>query len=211
MKVALSTPVQILLAVTLVTSTVAILQPTPVDLPSSTLETSASRKSHRLTEASTAETSSAPWERPQASDPIEADAEQPQTAASDVPPLPQGGLRSDSESVPPLPAGSVSRPSPTQDIVYLGRMIRDGKTQVFLSSSGTTPVVLSSGEVFNGSWKIQSISSTAITLTHLHTGESRVVAMGGGSSDSTQDHPTTQVGQRFLTSNPAGVYAQPVN
>ncbi|MFL9867545.1 hypothetical protein PQR67_25500 [Paraburkholderia fungorum] len=98
--------------------------------------------------------------------------------------------------MPPLPAALVQ-----PDVVYLGRMIKDGKVQVFFASSGD-PVVLGTGDVLNGRWRIQAISTTAVTLHHLQTGETRQVAMGGSADPHPGSVATVQIGQRFLASQP---------
>ena len=100
-------------------------------------------------------------------------------------------------SLPPLPA-ALAQP----DVVYLGRMVKDGKVQVFFASNGDA-VVLSAGEVLNGNWRIQAISTTDVTLRHLHTGETRLIAMGSTANPRPGDVAPVQVGQHFLASLPA--------
>jgi hypothetical protein len=90
-------------------------------------------------------------------------------------------------------------------------MIRDGKTLAFFASGGGEPAVLKAGDVLNGRWTIQSISSANVTLQHLHSGETRVIAMGGGTGSAQPGGGTGQVGQGFLASSAADVHIQPVN
>jgi hypothetical protein len=87
------------------------------------------------------------------------------------------------------------------DVVYLGRMIKDGKVRVFFASNGD-PVVLGVGDELNGSWRVQVISTTEVTLHHLQTGETRRVAMGGSADPHPGSVATVQIGQRFLSSQP---------
>ncbi|WP_213766678.1 hypothetical protein [Caballeronia sp. dw_19] len=114
-----------------------------------------------------------------------------------MPPLPGAGSTAVTGSTPPLPPLPDAMTQP--DVVYLGRMIKDGKVQVFFASNGD-PVVLSIGEVLNGIWRIQAITPTDVALHHLQTGETRLIATGG----SAETHPIgaapTQVGHRFLAS-----------
>jgi hypothetical protein len=98
--------------------------------------------------------------------------------------------------LPPLPA-ALKQP----DVVYLGRMIKDGKVQVFFASTDG-PVVLSTGDVLDGIWQVQAISTTDVALHHLHTGETRLIAMGGGADPRPIGVTPTQVGHRFLASQP---------
>ncbi|MGA7817960.1 hypothetical protein [Caballeronia sp.] len=119
--------------------------------------------------------------------------------ASGMPPLPPTGVALEANATPPLPPLPAALMQP--DVVYLGRMIKDGKVQVFFASNGD-PVVLSAGDVLNGSWRVQAISTTDVTLHHVQTGETRLIAMGGGADPRPTGAAPTQVGQRFLASGP---------
>ncbi|WP_124823693.1 hypothetical protein [Burkholderia stagnalis] len=211
MKLAVSTPVQLVLAVTLVGSAVSLLQPDSVELPILVEQASKSPAAPHGAGPARIEPSAAPWQRPQLPDPTVADGAKSQATPSGLPPLPPVGVHVGSSHPPPLPSDAAPPPSPAQDIVYLGRLIRDGKTQVFFASNGGDPVVLNIGDVLNGSWKIQSITSTSVTLRHIRSSETRLIAMGGSAGDTLRDGTSTQVGQGFLASNPAGVQVTPVN
>jgi hypothetical protein len=193
MKLTVSAPVQLVLVTTVVGSIVLLLRPESVELPlpppsTSGRETAASKISDR---------DDRPWSRAVLSDPV---APKPTAQrASGTPPLPGAGDKAVAGSTPPLPPlpDAVRQP----DVVYLGRMIRDGKVQVFFASNGD-PVVLSVGEVLNGIWRIQEITSTDVTLHHLQTGETRLIATGGSADTHPIGAAPTQVGQRFLASQP---------
>ncbi|WP_413213021.1 hypothetical protein [Paraburkholderia kururiensis] len=211
MKLVLSPPVQLALAFTLVGATLSTFQADPVELPVLSATTSSPLVTPGAVRSTRTESSAQPWARLQLPDPVVADTPKAGVAQSALPPLPPGGVPAGSGPPPPLPSGTAPPRSPTQEVAYLGRMIRDGTTQVFLSANEGDPVVLSTGDVLNDSWKIQSITSTAVTLKHIHSDEIRVIAMGGGVSDAVHGEGSTQVGQRFLASDPAGVYVKPVN
>lgn len=211
MKLALSPPVQLAMAVTLIGTIVSLLQPEPVELPPRIASANSPPASPRQGGPSDAEASVPPWQRPQWPDPVAADLASAVSAPSDIPPLPRAETRAGSDATPPLPSNAPPTLPATPDIVYLGRMIQDDKTRFFFASNGGDPVVLGSGEVLNGSWKIQSVTSSAVTLTHVRSGETRQIAMGGGLDETSRGSGTTQVGEHFLASNPAGVYVQPVH
>lgn len=210
MKRTVSVPVQLVLAATIVGSVVSLLKPDPVELPVLMERADKLPPDSRTTVPSRAEQPDAPWRRPWLPDPMTtADAPEPKTA-SNLPPLPPAGSLASTDNPPPLPSSPPSRPT-APDIVYLGRMIRDGNTQVFFASSGGEPIVLSQGGMLDGSWKIQSISSTNVTLRHVHSGETRSIAIGGRASGGQPGGMPAQVGQGFLASNPADVQIQPVH
>lgn len=213
MKRTVSRPVQLALTIALVGATVSLLRPDPAELPMLTERTD-SGAAARTASPGQAEASDALWLRPQLSEPIATRATMVEAEPSGLPPLPPGGPLAGSENHPPLPEGPVvSRTSQTSapDIVYLGRMIRDGKTQVFFASGGGTPIVLNVGDVLDGSWALQSISSMNVTLRHLHSGEIRLIAMGGSTGSAQPGGASDQIGQRFLASSPSDVHVRPVN
>ncbi|KVO61488.1 hypothetical protein [Burkholderia stagnalis] len=211
MKLVVSTPVQLVMAVTLVVSAVALLQPDSLELPILVERAGKSPVAPHGTGPTRMEPSAAPWQRPQLPDPTVADMAKAPATPAELPPLPPAGVHVGSSQPPPLPSGAASPQSPAQDIVYLGRMIQDGKTRVFFASNGNDPVVLNIGDVLNDSWKIQSITSTTVTLQHVRSSETRLIAMGGAAGGALHDGTSTQVGQGFLASNPAGVHVTPVN
>jgi hypothetical protein len=211
MKRALSPPVQLAMTITLIGTVVSLLQPEPVDLPPRVASANPTPATPRQDDPAHAEASASPWQRPQWPDPVAAGLASAASTSSDVPPLPPASTLAASATTPPLPSNAPPAPPATPDIVYLGRMIQDNKIRIFFASNGGDPVVLGAGEILNGSWKIQSVTSRAVTLTHLRSGEIRQITMGGGQGDTPRGGNTTQVGQHFLASNPAGVHVQPVN
>ncbi|WP_208457815.1 hypothetical protein [Burkholderia sp. BCC0405] len=199
-----------MLAATIVGSAVSLLKPDPVELPVLTERAEKPPPDSRTTVPSRADQPDAPWQRPRLPDSMTtAEAPKPKIA-SDLPPLPPAGSLASMDRTPPLPSPAPSQPS-APDIVYLGRMIRDGNTQVFFASSGGEPIVLSQGGVLDGSWKIRSISSTHVTLRHVHSGETRSITMGDRAGGGQPGRMPAQVGQGFLASHPADVQIQPVH
>ncbi|WP_322026521.1 hypothetical protein [Burkholderia sp. BCC1977] len=209
MKLTVSTPMQLVLAATLVGSVVSLLQPDPAELPVLTEPTDNASAGSQATALVRADQPDVPWQRPRLPDPAETANAPASNAASGPPPLPPADSLSNPDNPPPLPSAEPPR-STARDIVYLGRMIRDGKTQVFLASNGKEPIVLGRGGVLDGNWTIQSISSTNVTLRHVHTGEARSIAMGSGTGSRQTDEAPTQLGQGFLAGNPADVQVHPV-
>lgn len=194
MRRTVSPPMKLILAATIVGSVVVLLRPEPVDLPLPALAHAPSAATRQSALSDPAHRVDRPWSRRLLPEPTT-----PQTAiqqASGMPPLPPPGMEPDAGPIPPLPPLPAAPIQP--DLVYLGRMIEGDRTRVFFASNGE-PVVVGAGDVLNGSWRIQAISTTDITLRHLQTGKARVIAM----SDSAGLRPgsaTAQVGQRFLAS-----------
>ncbi|MGQ7934244.1 hypothetical protein [Paraburkholderia sp. D1E] len=197
MRLTVSPPLQLLLVATVVGSGVLLLRPEPVELPLPVVARTSAATGQQITAAKIAHQEERPWNRPLLPEPVAPKTIVPQ--ASGLPPLPPSGFKPDVNPTPPLPPIPAALMQP--DVVYLGRMIKDGKVQVFFASNGD-PVVLSAGDVLNGSWRIQAISTTEVTLHHLQTGETRQVAMGGSPDPHPGSVATVQVGQRFLASQP---------
>lgn len=197
MRLTVSTPVQSVLVVTIVGSAVLLLRPEPVELPPSIVARTSAATGPQIAAPKVARQEDRPWSRPLLPEPVAPKAVALQS--SGMPPLPPAGFMPDANSTPPLPPIPATLIHP--DVVYLGRMIKDGKAQVFFASSGD-PVVLSAGGVLNGSWRVQAISATEVTLHHLQTGETRQVAMGGSAGPHPGNVAPVQIGQRFLASQP---------
>jgi hypothetical protein len=197
MRPTVSTPVQSVLVATIVGSVVLLLRPEPVELTLPVASRTSAATRQQIAAPKIANREDRPWSRPMLPETVAPRTVAPKT--SELPPLPPPGFNPDAGSTPPLPPLPAAPMQP--DVVYLGRMIKDGKVKVFFASNGD-PVVLSTGDVLNGSWRVQAISTTEVALHHLQTGETRRVAMGG----STDPHPgsvaTVQIGQRFLASQP---------
>lgn len=197
MRLTVSTPVQSVLAATIVGSVVLLLRPEPVELPLPIVARISSATGQQTAAPKITHQEARPWSRPLLPEPVTPKAVVPQ--ASGLPPLPPSGFKPDTNPTPPLPPIPAALMQP--DVVYLGRMIKDGKVQVFFASNGD-PVVLSVGDVLNGSWRVQAISTTQVTLHHLQTEETRQVAMGGNPDPHPSSVATVQIGQRFLASQP---------
>lgn len=198
MKLTVSTPVQWLLVVAMVSAVALLVRPEPVELSLPVSTRTPSTTGRHIAAAEIVHPDDRPWRRPMLPEPV---AQQTVVGqASALPPLPSAGATPDTNPAPPLPPLPAALAQP--DVVYLGRMIKDGKVQVFFASSGD-PVVLGPGEALNGSWRVQAISTTDVTLRHLHTGETRLIAMSGTVNPRPGDVVPVQVGQRFLASLPA--------
>jgi len=181
MKLIVSRPVQLMLAVTLVSTFVFQLQPDTTKFPILTEQADNAPLGTRIPMPLRAEHPDVPWLRPQLSEPAATQAPIAGPAQpDDLPPLPPAGTLAGSDTLPPLPHASSASHAAGSDIAYLGRMIQDGKTQVFLTAGSGEPAVLSVGDLLDGSWLIQSISSTNVTLRRMDSGETRMVEMGGG-------------------------------
>jgi hypothetical protein len=195
MRLTVSTPVQLVAMTTVVGSVVLLLRPEPIELLLPPVARTSSVAGRGAAAPTIADRDERPWGRPVLPDPVTP--KPPNQQASGMPPLPGAGVTPDTDSTPPLP------PLPTElkqpDVVYLGRMIRNGKVQVFFASNGD-PVVLSAGEVLNGTWRVQDISTTNVTLHHLHSGETRLIPTGGSADPRPIGAASTQVGHRFLAS-----------
>lgn len=197
MKLTVSTPVQSVLVATTVGSVVLLLRPEPVELPLPVVTRTSAATGPQTAAPKIAHQEGRPWSRPLLPEPVAPKAVVQQ--ASGLPPLPPSGFKPDVNPTPPLPPIPAALIQP--DVVYLGRMIRDGKVQVFFASNGD-PVVLSAGDVLNGIWRVQALSTTEIRLHHLQTGETRQIAMGGSAAPHSSSVATAQIGQRFLASQP---------
>lgn len=199
MKSSLSPPVRFLLAATIVGTAVVMLLPEPVEQTLVAPVGNQPPHAPKLGVPKTMHADAQPWKRHKLPEPV-----QTQTAASAslvAPPLPtQAGLNSDAGHTPPLPSAP---PEQVQsDIVYLGRIIKDDKVQVFLASHGE-PFVVGQGDLLNGTWLVQAVSSANVTLRHVGSGKTSVISMGDSTVSHATDAKTVQVGPRFLANGPA--------
>jgi hypothetical protein len=206
MRIALSTPLKLILAATGVASIITLLRPEPTGLPVS-MEAPAGRGGPARSVAHDMNMGpKRPWVRPRLPE-LEAPKTLPSSAAGTLPlPPPDAKANADTPPLPPLPPPGAP---PQPDIVYLGRIVTDEKSRVFFATNGD-PVVLNEGGVLNGNWRVEAISSTNVTLRNLHSGDTRVVAMG----DDTHTHGAAnnvvpvQIGPRFLGSPTAQITKQ---
>jgi hypothetical protein len=198
MKFAVSVPVQLMLAATIVTSIVSMLIPESVEHPIHVRSAAASKSTPHSPAGDTRASGERPWVRPMLPDVIVAKSANP--TLTGTPPLPPSDAKLEHGPTPPLPPIPTA-PTPP-DVTYLGRMIKDEKVQVFLASNGGNPVVLHEGEVFDSNWRVESISPTNVALQNLQSGENRLIAMGGNTEPGTRGIASVQIGQRFLASGP---------
>ncbi|MBN3759421.1 hypothetical protein [Burkholderia sp. Ac-20365] len=197
MRSTLSAPVQLVLAVTIAITIVSMLIPEPVEHPmSSGVATGEATPDRRPQDI--AGQPDRPWSRP-----VLPEVELPKQAdvlLAGTPPLPPPGAGPALDSTPPLPPLPAAQAE--SGVTYLGRMVQDGKVQVFLASGSGNPVVLHEGDLFDSTWRVESISPTDVALQNPQTGESRIVAMGGNLAAGSGGVASVQVGQRFLASHP---------
>jgi hypothetical protein len=153
MKLTVSTPMQWMLVVAILSAVALLLRPEPVELSLPVPARTSSATGRQIVATDIAHRDDRPWSRPVLPEPVAQQAVVQQASA--LPPLPPPGATPDANPVPPLPPLPAALIQP--DVVYLGRMIKDGKVQVFFASNGD-PVVLSAGEVLDGSWRVQAIS-----------------------------------------------------
>lgn len=198
MKLSISPPIQLAIAAAITCSAVVMLYPEPVEHPVLGSAPKESVHATRLSGLNPDPQGDQPWKRSEL--PIPTAGEAPSSEAAVLPPLPpQTNTTADADRPPPLPT---SHSEPAQhDVVYLGRMIKDDKTQVFLAIQGE-PHVVSQGEVLNGSWLVQSVSSSNVTLRHVESGKIHVIAMGDGTVSHATDVKAVQIGPRYLASGP---------
>lgn len=190
----ISPSVQLVLVATVVGAIALLLRAEPVESP---LPFPAPTPATQTPAARVAYVEDKPWARPRLPGPPTASAR----AASSTPPLPAPHAKADADAnvTPPLPPLPVTPNQP--DVVYLGRIVKDGIVQVFFASNGD-PAVLRTGEVLNGTWRVQSISTESVTLRHLQTNETRLIATGGNAPPRPGGVAAGQVGQNFIASHP---------
>jgi hypothetical protein len=66
--------------------------------------------------------------------------------------------------------------APQPGFNYLGRMLREGKTYLFLGYDDEVEVV-AVGDTIGGSWRIESVNDTGVELNYLPLNETRRLAM----------------------------------
>jgi len=196
MNLTLSSPVQLILTAAIVSSAVAVLRPDPVDLPSSDLAQSKRGKPRQAGTPNPVDQAELEWKRAAVPEPSVPNASP--MSVTDVPPLPTGSVpAADAAGTPPLPPPA----EPAQpDITYLGRMVKDGKVQIFLASRGQ-PFVLRQGEALDGTWLVQSISERDVTLRHAGSGETRLIPTGNANPLHRPEAQSTQIGPHFLATS----------
>lgn len=164
----ISKPLQAILLVTAVLSVLALLK--PEGLTASQAEDSLLSEHHDKRAASQADDHvMAPWLRTLV--------EPPQTAS-----LAQG-FAPPPAPPPVMPVVVAPPPEPPKPVVptpaftYLGRMIRDERTFVFLGS-GEDIEVVAIGDPVDNNWRVESVSDTGVELRYMPLNETRQLAMG---------------------------------
>lgn len=172
----ISKQMQLGLCITLVLSALVLLKPEYLPVPAEATRHLISRSTqppvlapsadmrHR-TVALTAHTS-APWIRP----PREAWQAPAESAPIAVPQLIA------SPPAPSLVAEPLNALAPDPGLSYLGRMVEDGRTYVFLGRAGN-PLIVEAGTVLDDQWKIERITANQVELRYLPLNESRVIAV----------------------------------
>ncbi|OGA46702.1 MAG: hypothetical protein A3F74_21050 [Betaproteobacteria bacterium RIFCSPLOWO2_12_FULL_62_58] len=61
---------------------------------------------------------------------------------------------------------------------FAGKLIQNGQLQVFLSK-GDTPIPIKQGEVLDGTYRVESIAESGITLVYLPLGHKEHIPAGG--------------------------------
>jgi hypothetical protein len=197
MNLTLSVPMQLILTAAIVASAVALLRPDPAELPSTDLAHDKPDAGRQAAARSPVQQGERPWKRATVAQATVVKRSPP--SDSEVPPLPSGAASTaDTAGMPPLPPPPEEPSHP--DVVYLGRMIKDGKTQIFLASRGQ-PFVLRQGDMLDGTWVVQSISDHDVTLRHVGNGEIRLIATGDATAPHHAGAMPAQIGPRFLATN----------
>jgi hypothetical protein len=80
-------------------------------------------------------------------------------------------LRRNPPSRPAPPPPPQAPPAPFK---YMGKMIEDGRTTLFLVQ-GERNLVVREGETLQGTWRVDRIADDAMTLTYLPLGKAQVV------------------------------------
>ena len=83
--------------------------------------------------------------------------------------------------VPPPPPKALPPPPlapPALPFTYMGRMVDEGKTTVFLTRQDRSYAV-KEGEVLEGTYRIDRIDAGSVTLTYLPLNMQQTLAMGG--------------------------------
>lgn len=196
MKLTVSTPVQLMLLAAIVGSAILLLRAESASFPLPEFVKTAAATTQKI-DQKFPDRVEKPWLRP-----LITDSTADNAAAQPVrglPPLPTTGVVSDAGPMPPLPASMIQPVQP--DMVYLGRMLKDGRTKVFFASTDG-PVVVEEGDVLNGNWRVDKIATAHVLLRHIQSGETRRIVTGGGGEQHTLGVATVQIGPRFLASPP---------
>ncbi|MCL4472159.1 MAG: secretion system X translation initiation factor [Sulfuricella sp.] len=78
---------------------------------------------------------------------------------------------------PPKPAPLPPPAAPPLPFVYLGKMLEDGKSLVFLSKKERN-LVVKEGDVIDGTYRVESIHPSAMTLTYMPLNMTQILPIG---------------------------------
>ncbi len=93
---------------------------------------------------------------------------------------PEDAFAAKSWYVPPPPPKALPPPPPTAPplpFAYLGRMVEDGRTTVFLTWQDRNYAV-KAGDTLDGTYRIDEIDAGSVTLTYLPLNVQQTLAMG---------------------------------
>ncbi|WP_410209736.1 hypothetical protein [Aquirhabdus sp.] len=164
MTINLPKPLWAMLLVTVAFSAIALLQPESIDEHSLNLRSHPSvMGEHRLLASEATETTPL-WIR------------QPQPSSIIInPPIKHQVVIARKPVV--LPPVQPQRPTaPTPQFTYLGRIIKDNQLSIFLEASAG-PIVVKLGDVIDGDWRVDKITSNSIDLYYLPLHETRQLAI----------------------------------
>lgn len=83
--------------------------------------------------------------------------------------------------VPPPPPKPMSPPPPSAPLLpfaYMGKLIEDGQTTVFLTKQDRNYVV-KTGDTIDGTYKVEEVSARILTLTYLPLNIKQTLMIGG--------------------------------
>ncbi len=103
---------------------------------------------------------------------------------------------------PPAPkiTAAPSAPSaPPMPYRFAGKLVQDGKLQVFLSK-GDIPIPIKQGEILDGAYRVESIGEKNITLVYLPLGHKASIPLNSSRPTAGATAPT--VGENAATGGP---------
>jgi hypothetical protein len=78
-----------------------------------------------------------------------------------------------------VPATPPARPqAPPLPFTYMGKLLEDGKTTVFLVQ-GERNLIVRAGDTIDGTYRVDRIGEHAMTITYLPLGQAQQLALGG--------------------------------
>jgi len=86
-------------------------------------------------------------------------------------------FRSKTWFIPPPPPPPVKPTAPPLPFLFLGKLIEDGETRVFLNHQGKH-LIARVGDVINGTYTVESIAGGRMSFLYMPLKESQVLAIG---------------------------------